>query len=65
MSGFVLSKDQRDLKRLAADFGRQVMAPVAKEYDIKGETPLDVYRQAVEIGFASITLPKEYGWAWT
>lgn len=61
MSGFVLSKDQRDLKRLAADFGRQVMAPVAKEYDIKGETPLDVYRQAVEIGFASVTLPKEYG----
>lgn len=61
MSGFVLTKDQQDLKRLAADFGRHVMAPVAKEYDVKGETPLDVYRQAVEIGFVSVTLPEEYG----
>lgn len=48
MSGFVLTKDQQDLKRLAADFGKKVMRPAAKEYDLKGETPLDIYRQAVE-----------------
>ena len=61
MSGFVLSKDQQDLKRLAAKFGEEVMRPVAKEYDLLGETPLDIYKQAVDIGFASITLPAEYG----
>lgn len=38
MSGFVLTKDQQDLKRLAADFGKKVMRPAAKEYDLKGET---------------------------
>lgn len=48
MSGFVLTKDQQDLKRLAADFGKKVMRPAAKEYDLKGETPLDIYRQAVK-----------------
>lgn len=61
MSGFVLTKDQQDLKRLAADFGKQVLRPAAKEYDLIGETPLDIYRQAVEIGFASVELPEEYG----
>ena len=30
MSGFVLTKDQQDLKRLAADFGKKVMRPAAK-----------------------------------
>ena len=63
MSGFVLTKDQRDLKRLAAEFGKQVMLPAAKEYDLLGETPLEIYKQAVEIGFASVTLPAEYGGA--
>lgn len=61
MSGFVLTKDQQDLKRLAADFGKKVMRPAAKEYDLKGETPLDIYRQAVKIGFTEVALPKEFG----
>ena len=61
MSGFVLTKDQQDLKRLAAEFGKQVMLPAAKEYDLLGETPLEIYKQAVEIGFASVALPAEYG----
>lgn len=61
MSGFVLTKDQEDLKRLAADFGQHVMLPAAKEYDLRGETPLEIYRQAVEIGFASVALPAEFG----
>lgn len=61
MSGFVLTKDQQDLKRLATEFGKQVMLPAAKEYDILGETPLEIYKQAVEIGFATVALPTEYG----
>ena len=61
MSGFVLTKDQRDLKRLAAEFGEKVMRPAAKEYDLLGETPLNIYRQAVQIGFADVALPVEYG----
>ncbi len=61
MSGFVLTKDQQDLKRLAADFGKKVMRPAAKEYDLKGETPLDIYQQAVKIGFAEVALPEEFG----
>ena len=51
MSGFVLTKDQQDLKRLAAEFGKQVMLPAAKEYDLLGETPLEIYKQAVEKGY--------------
>lgn len=61
MSGYVLTKDQQDLKNLAAEFGKARMAPIAKEYDLRGETPLDVYKEAVDIGFATAALPKEYG----
>ena len=42
MSGFVLTKDQQDMRRLAAKFGEEVMRPAAKEYDLLGETPLDM-----------------------
>lgn len=61
MSGFVLNKDQKDLINLAADFGKKRMLPVAKEYDILGETPLHIYKEAVDIGFATVSLPKEHG----
>ena len=61
MSGYVLTKDQQTIKQIATDFGRDVMRPAAKEWDIKGETPLDLYKQAVDIGFATLSLPKEYG----
>lgn len=61
MSAFVLSKDQKDYLRLAAEFGKEVMLPAAKEYDLLGETPLHIYREAVKLGFASVALPEEYG----
>lgn len=61
MSGYVMTKDQKDLKQIAAEFGQYVLRPAGKIADETGETPLDVYRQMTEIGFASIMLPKEYG----
>ena len=61
MSRFALTKDQQDLKNLAAEFGRDVLRAADKLADETGETPLDVYRQMVEIGFADLSLPKEFG----
>lgn len=61
MGVFVLNDDQRDLLRLAAEFGERAMRPVEQEYDAKGETPLEVYRQATDIGFVRALFPAEAG----
>lgn len=42
-------------------FWQEGNASGSKGYDLKGETPLDIYRQAVKIGFTEVALPKEFG----
>lgn len=61
MSTFVLSEDQKDLLRLAAEFGERVMRPAEQEYDRKGDSPVHIYRQAAEIGFTALGYPEEMG----
>ncbi|MFN0056854.1 MAG: acyl-CoA dehydrogenase family protein [Planctomycetota bacterium] len=61
MLSFQLSAEQQALKEIAARFVREQVIPRAAHHDVTGEFPLDLARQAFEIGLVNITIPEEYG----
>jgi acyl-CoA dehydrogenase len=58
---FTPSEEQRALQETAARFAREVIAPVAKEYDRTAEFPREVIRQGFELGLMNCHLPAELG----
>jgi acyl-CoA dehydrogenase len=58
---FALSEEQLLLRETASRFAKEVIAPVAGEFDQSGEFPRDIIRQAWELGLASTAVPEEYG----
>jgi len=58
---YLLSNEQKDLQQLARDFAENEIKPVAKEADVNGEFPWDLYKKACELGFNLIQLPEKYG----
>jgi acyl-CoA dehydrogenase len=61
MVGFDLSEQQRDLQRLARDFARDVVRPVAAHHDETGEWPDTVLRKAWELGLVNVHIPESCG----
>ena len=61
MSTFVLDEDRLTLQKVTREFVQRYVRPVAAEWDEKGETPLELYRLAVQHGFATFAWPKEVG----
>jgi len=59
--GFTLTEEQQLLQNLAREFARNEIIPVAKQYDESHEFPWPVIRQAHELGFTTMTVPKIYG----
>ena len=57
----ILTEDQKSLLSLAKDFGEKSILPLSKEYDLKGDTPLDLYQQAADLGFTALAWPEELG----
>jgi acyl-CoA dehydrogenase len=49
------------LQARARRFAREVIAPVAAEYDRRGEHPAFVIEQAYEEGLINLSVPREYG----
>ena len=60
---FELTEDQQMIQAAARDFAQNEIAPVAAEFDRRGEFPVDTIRQAGELGFMGIEVPEEYGGA--
>ena len=58
---FALSDAQLALQETARRFAREVMAPVAAEYDQSGEFPHEIMKQAWELGLSCVSIPEEYG----
>lgn len=58
---FNLTDDQHDFKQLAKSFADDHFAPNANEWDQKEFFPVDVMRQAAELGFAALYTSDEYG----
>lgn len=63
MLNFALSDDQKALVETARRFAREKIAPVAAECDRDSKFPMDVFKQAWEIGLVNPSIPEEYGGA--
>ncbi len=63
MIDFKLTPEQELIRKSAAEFAAQVIAPVASELDEKQEFSYDVTRKLAQQGFLGIIIPKEYGGA--
>lgn len=61
MLNFALSEDQKALVETARRFTREKIAPVAAECDRDSKFPMDVFKQAWEIGLVNPSIPEEYG----
>ena len=60
---FTFSEDQLSIQAIARDFAQKRIAPVAAEFDAKGEFPLDNIREMGQLGLMGIEVPPEYGGA--
>jgi acyl-CoA dehydrogenase len=56
-----LSEEQRALQKLARDFARKEIAPVALQYDKEPAFPGEIIKKAHAAGLMNLTCPKEYG----
>ena len=56
-----LSDEQRSIQGLARKFAVEVMAPKAAKYDLSMEYPMDVFKEAWELGLVNTHVPSEYG----
>lgn len=60
---FELTEEQRQIRDLAREFAQNEIAPVAAEYDAKGEFPEATVKKLGELGMMGIEIPTEYGGA--
>lgn len=60
---FNFTEDQLSIQAVARDFAQKRIAPVAAEFDAKGEFPLDNIREMGALGLMGIEVPVEYGGA--
>jgi short-chain 2-methylacyl-CoA dehydrogenase len=56
-----LDDDQEEFRRTVADFARNVVAPVAFDYDDRAEFPYPVVKQMGELGLFGLPFPEEHG----
>ena len=59
--GYILNEEGQGIVELARDFAQNRVAPIVKECDLKGEPPLDVFKEAFDMGLHALEIPEEYG----
>lgn len=60
---FALTDEQQMIRDAAREFAQSEIAPVAADFDLSGEFPVDTIRQAGSLGFMGVEVPEEYGGA--
>ena len=60
---FEMTTEQLAMQKMARDYAEKEIAPIAAEYDEKEEMPVQLIRKMVSEGFASVSVPEEYGGA--
>ncbi len=60
---FSFTEDQLSIQAVARDFAQKRIAPVAAEFDAKGEFPLENIKEMGALGLMGIEVPVEYGGA--
>ncbi|MEH0860146.1 acyl-CoA dehydrogenase family protein [Halobacteriovorax sp. DPLXC-1] len=63
MINFELTSEQKEIRELAMKFARNEMMPKAGEFDEKAQMPMDILKQAWELGLVNTCIPAEYGGA--
>jgi len=58
---FQLTEEQEMLVKMARDFTREEIIPVAAEYDENAIFPDEIFRKAFELGIVNMNIPEEYG----
>ena len=57
----LLSTEERDIQELVRDFANKRLIPVCKEADVEGRVPMELYKEAFDMGLTILTLPEKYG----
>ncbi len=60
---FQLTEEQQQIRELAREFAQKEIAPIAAEFDAKGEFPRETIKKMGELGLMGIEIPVEYGGA--
>lgn len=63
MPDFGLTEEQSAFQRLAHEFARNEIVPVAAHYDRTAEFPWPIIKKAHEVGLMNPSIPSEYGGA--
>ncbi len=63
MLNFALSDEQQALMNEARRFAEQRIIPVAAQADRDAQFPIEVFKEAWELGFVNVTVPEEHGGA--
>jgi len=59
---FHLTTEQRDIQKAASEFARGEFDPdAALEYDTRQQFPLNIWKNASELGFVGVHFPEEHG----
>ena len=56
-----LTEEQREIQAMVRDFADKEIIPTAKQCDIDGTFPMELYRKAFEMGLTTYTIPEKYG----
>jgi len=60
---FELPEELRELQRAVREFAEKEIRPYGKEYDEKGEYPMEMFRKAAKMRYIGVGVPEEYGGA--
>jgi alkylation response protein AidB-like acyl-CoA dehydrogenase len=60
---YLLTDEQKMLKDMVAKFSKEQIAPFAKENQKESRFPIEIIKQASELGLMGIAYPEEYGGA--
>jgi len=58
---FHLTEEQRDLQTMARDFTNKELIPIIGECERNDTFPEEAYQKALDMGFHTLTIAKEYG----
>ncbi|EGL83253.1 acyl-CoA dehydrogenase domain-containing protein [Caldalkalibacillus thermarum TA2.A1] len=61
MIDFSLTEEQKEFQKLARDFAKNEIRPVAHIYDESEEVPWEVIKKAAKLGLTAYRYPAEYG----
>lgn len=60
---FILTEEQESIRKLAEDFAKKEIAPLAEKIDKESWFPAEAIKKMADLGFMGINIPEEYGGA--